>query len=482
MMGKDLYSRLQKKMILLSFLSFLFPGCLRVGPDFKAPETVTQDAWTEKSDRIMLCEELEVGSWWKQYQDETLNCLISFALENNQNLEAAAERILAARAQLGFAIGECFPQTQQAEGSSFKAHLSANASNTLNASRNFIDGVLGFRAAWELDFWGRYYRGVQSAWGDYAASQDDYRDVERILISDIVLAFVQQKTLQNRIIALEKNIAIQYRSAEVCKVRWENGYESELDYAQAVTLWKETVAQKVNKEIELKNLTTSLAILAGLTPEQFDDYFSISPDPLAPPVNISIGYPVQILFQRPDLRRSLDLLYAQCARVGIAVSDLYPRISITGFLGIECASGTHSTFNQKGKRFFSRNSLTFLYGPDFVWPLLNYGRLENKIKEQYAILNEGIALYRNQVLEAFKEVEDALTFFVKSVEETENVEAGFLSAKRAVEIATIQYNEGLADYTRVLNSLQLQVVAEDRLVQTQGNIGLAYAFIYKALY
>lgn len=456
-------------------------GCMHVGPDFKPPETYVQESWTEKSHNFVNENGITIGAWWKHYQDETLNELIAYAMEENYNLEAAAYRILAARANLGFAIGEYFPQTQQIEGSALRTHLSANAPNTLNASRDYWDNILGLRVIWELDFWGRFFRGVQVAYGEYLATKDDYKDVQRILISDIVLAYVQQKTFQKRIATLERNIAIQYRSVEIAKVRWDEGFESELDYAQAVTLWKETVAQKINLEIDLKRVTTSLAILVGLTPEEFNYRFIIDSQPLTIPNIAEVGYPAQILCQRPDLRRSLDLLFAQNARVGIAISDLYPRISFTGFLGFQCAAGTDSTANQNGKHFFSSESLTFFYGPDLVWPVLNYGRLENRIKQQYALLNEGIALYRDQVLVAFKEVEDALTFFAKSIDETASLEQSFKYAKRSVDISTLQYQEGLADYTRVLNSLQLQVAAEDDLAQAQGNIGLAYALIFKSL-
>lgn len=462
-------------------MMLLLTACFRVGPDFESPEATSQESWTEQSSHIAPSEETDLGPWWQNYKDETLNALVDYALEENWKLEAAAYRILAARANLGFAIGEFFPQTQQAEGSLIRDHISANAPNTLGIDRDFLDGISGLRIAWELDFWGRFYRGVQAACGEYAATHEDYRDVQRILISDIVLAYVQYKTFQNRIAILERNVAIQFRSAEIAKVRWEEGYESELDYAQAVTLWKETQAQKTSLEIELKRTLTSIAILAGLTPEEFACEFTINADPLHIPTDAVIGYPAEVLYQRPDLRRSLDLLYAQNARVGIAVSDLFPRISFTGFLGLECASNTHLTANQFGKHFFSRNSLTFFYGPDFAWPILNYGRLENRIKEQYALLNEGIATYRNQVLEAFKEVEDALTFFVKSIEETSELEHSFKYAKRSVDISTLQYQEGLADYSRVLNSLQLQVTVEDETAQAYGNIGLAYANIYKSL-
>ncbi len=248
-----------------------------------------------------------------------------------------------------------------------------------------------------------------------------------------------------------------------------------------MTLWKETQAQKTSLEIELKRTLTSIAILVGLTPEEFACHYEITTEPLHIPADAVIGCPAEVLYRRPDLRRSLDLLFAQCAKVGIAVSDLFPRISFTGFFGLDCGSGAQTTANQLGKQFFSGNSLTFFYGPDFVWPILNYCRLENRVKEQYAILNEGMAIYRNQVLEAYKEVEDALTFFVKSIEETADLEHSFKYAKRSVDISTLQYQEGIADYSRVLNSLQLQVAAEDSMAQALGNIGLAYANIYKAL-
>lgn len=462
-------------------LLLLLSGCMRVGPDFKPPATNKQEAWTAHPHITSMDEGIEIGAWWQNYGDETLNSLVDYALKENYSLEAAANRIIAARANLGFAIGEYFPQTQQAEGSSIRTHISANAPNTLNADRTFLDSILGLRLAWELDFWGRYFRGIQAAYGEYAASQQDYRDVQRLLISDLVLAYVQQKTFQKRIATLDSNISIQRRSAEIAKVRWEGGYDSELDYAQAMTLWKETVAQKMSFEIDLERLTTTIAILLGLTPEEFACRFQIDAQPIDAPSDVAIGYPAQILCQRPDLLRTLNQLYAQCARVGIAVSDLYPRISFTGFIGLDCASDTHSTFNQKGKHFFSRNSLTFFYGPEFFIPVFDYCRTQNLIKEQYALLNEGIALYRNQVIEAYKEVEDALTFYAKSIEETDNLKEAFKYAKRSVDISLLQYQEGLADYTRVLNSLQLQVTAEDSLDQAEGNIGLAYASIFKTL-
>lgn len=463
----------------------LLTGCLRVGPNYKDPAVDTQDSWLPEK-HVDASLEAEINGWWKNYNDETLNALVDYALAENYNLEAAAYAILAARANLGFAIGQYFPQTQQIEGSAFRNHISANAPNTFGIDRDFWDNILGLRIAWEIDIWGRFFRGVQAAYGEYAATEDDYRDMQRILISDVVLDYVQLRTLQKRIDVLDSNIKIQKRSVDIAKVRWQEGYDSELDYAQAVSLWKETMAQKTTLEIELKQMMTSLAILLGLTPEEFirEEFiicFPIGKEPLYVPTDAEINFPAELLGNRPDLARSRDLLFAQTANVGVAIANLFPHISFTGFLGLECASGTHSTANQMGKHFFSRKSLTFFYGPTMTWPVLDYGRLENVVREQYAILNQGIAAYRNQVLGAFKEVEDALTSYAKSIEETENLQDSYKYAKRSVDISILQYQEGLADYSRVLNSLQLQVAAEDSLAQAEGNIGLAYASIFTAL-
>lgn len=454
---------------LLFFSLLVLSGCL-VGPNFRPPLTEIEDVWTEPSDTIVT-EEIETPAWWLSYDDATLNALIDFAMQQNYTLEAAVDRIMAARANLGFAIGEQLPQTFQLEGSALRTHLSENAPNTATINRNFWDIILGLRVAWELDFWGRFYRGVEDAYGQYQGTIDDFEDIKRLLISDIVLAYVELKTIIKRIAILDSNIAIQYRSVQITEARFESGYESQLDNAQAGALWKQTEALKEVLEIEQKQLITSLAILLGVTPETFICLFDIDSEFIHIPDEAVTGFPAQVLCRRPDLRRSLDLLFSQNARVGIAVSDLYPRISFTGFLGFETT----------GKNLFSKSSLTFFYGPSIVWPFFSFGRLENRVREQYALLLDGIALYRNQVLVAYKEVEDALTFFARSIQETNELEEGFAFAKRSVDISTLQYQEGIADYSRVLNSLQLQVAIEDQLAQAQGNIGLAYANIYRAL-
>lgn len=407
--------------VLVLFSLLVLSGCVRVGPNFRPPMTQTEDVWTEPSDTIKT-EEITIPAWWLSYSDDTLNALIDYAMKQNYTVEAAVDRIIAARANLGIAIGEWYPQTFQLEGSAIRTHLSKNAPNTAKINRDYWDLILGFRVIWELDFWGRFYRGIEAAYGEYLGSIDDFEDVKRLVISDIVLAYVELKTVLQRISILESNIAVQYRSVQITEARYESGYESQLDNAQAGALWKQTQSLKEVLEIEEKQFITSLAILLGLTPEAFSCLFNIDSEFIDIPREAITGFPAQILCRRPDLRRSLDLLFSQNALVGVAVSDLYPRISFTGYLGFETT----------GKDFFSKNSLTFFYGPSFVWPFFSFGRIENNIREQYALLCEAIALYRNQVLVAYKEVEDALTFFAKSIKETDELEEGFAFAKRSL--------------------------------------------------
>ncbi len=465
--------------ILLLFIPLIISGCFRVGPDFKFPCVDKQSSWTDTR-AVSLTPSILMGPWWYRYNDPTLNALIDFALMRNYNLKAAGYQIIAARANLGFAAGEQFPQTFQLEGAALRTHISSNAPNTLIIDRNYWDFILGLRIGWELDFWGRFYRGVQQAYGQFLSSEDDFLNVKRILISDIVFAYIQLKTVLQRIKSLDSNIAIQERSAEIAQVRYEGGLDSELDNAQAVSLWKESIAQKETLEISVKQFSTTLAILAGVTPEAFLCLFSIDNNQVEIPTDATVSFPCQILWQRPDLRSTVDLLYAQTAAVGIAVSDLYPHISLLGFFGLE-TSTSHTTANRGSKSLFNAKSITYTFGPSFTWQFFSFGRIENQIIEQCALLKEGIANYRNQVLSVYKEVEDALTFFAESINATRNLEISYKAAKRAVDISTLQYEEGIADFTRVLNSLQLQVDTEDRLAQSQGDIALAYATLYSAL-
>jgi outer membrane protein TolC len=189
-----------------------------------------------------------------------------------------------------------------------------------------------------------------------------------------------------------------------------------------------------------------------------------------------------LLRRRPDIRRAELQAAAQSARIGIARADLFPRFTLLGSIGLHSSEGGGDISNNAGfGDLFNTDSFTYSVGPSFSWPILNYGRLKNKVRVQDARFQQLIVNYQNTVLRAAQEVEDGLVGFLRA-----QVEVGFLSdsvkaAKRSVELSMVQYRDGEVDYQRVLTSQQSLVQEQDRWTATRGEVALNLVATYKAL-
>lgn len=456
----------------------LIPSCGKVGPDWRSPGVSSYYEWTEE-DASITSEEEDLSQWWTQFDDPTLTYLIDSARLSNATLTAKAWRIEEARAALGIAIGEFFPQTQRAFGSHYDVQLSKNGPNTQLADLRFKDALLGFQSAWELDFWGKFRRGIESAEADYSASIEDYRDFLVILTADVASAYFRLKTIEERLLILEDNIRIQARGLEIASARFEAGYVTDLDVQQAKALLKETEARKPLLLLDKVTAENALAVLTGNTPDAMRNLsWEFTPQPF-PPLQLAAGVPADLLCRRPDIRRATMIARSSLARIGIAESDLYPSISISGSIGLESAFSTHSTAGDR--KFFSSDSLFFSYGPSFSWPILNYGRLENQVIRQKAIYYSLLSDLENSVLKAYGEAENALAAFVYFHEQVTYLEEMAQAARRATSLANTQYVEGLADYTRVLTASEKALEAEERLAESKGNIFQSIVATYKSL-
>lgn len=454
------------------------PSCGKVGPDWRSPGVSSYYEWTEE-DASITSDEEDLSQWWTQFDDPTLTYLIESARLSNATLTAKAWRIEEARAALGIAIGEFFPQTQRGFGSYYDVQLSKNGPNTQLADLRFKDALLGFQSSWELDFWGKFRRGIESAEANYSASIEDYRDFLVILTADVASAHFRLKTIEERLQILEDNIRIQARGLEIASARFEAGYVTDLDVQQAKALLKETEARKPLLLLDKVTAENALAVLTGNTPDAMRN-LSCEYSPLpAPPLQLAAGIPADLLCRRPDIRRATMIARSSLARIGIAKSDLYPSISISGSIGLESAFSTHSTAGDR--KFFSSDSLLFSYGPSFSWPILNYGRLENQIIRQKAIYYSLLSDLENSVLKAYGEAENALAAFVYFHEQVAVLEEMAQAARRATSLANTQYVEGLADYTRVLTASEKALEAEELLAESKGNIFQSVVATYKSL-
>ncbi len=454
-------------------------GCA-VGPNFTKPAAPTAKAWLEVDDPKINAERVDYRQWWQTFADPVLNDLVRAAYRQNLPLQVAGLRILEARAQLGIATGSQYPQIQQGRGGFAYTELSENASpiSTLPAqirervNTGFQTWDLGFDAVWELDLWGKYRRGVESAEAALVASVANYDDVLVSVTAEVANAYLAIRTFQERLAIARRNVAVQKRSLEITNVRFKHGATTELDVRQAEALLRSTQASIPQLEIGLQQTKNALSTLLGMPPSDLAAILGGATDIPKPPAQVAVGIPADLLRRRPDIRAAELQAAAQSARIGVALSDLYPSFTLTGSVGVQA---------EDIGNLFKGGSLTGFIGPAFRWNLFNYGRIRNNVRAQDARFQQLIVNYQNAVLSAYQEVENALIAFLRSQQQADLLAQGVNASQRSVDLALIQYRDGAADFTRVLNTQQSLVTAQDRLTETRGDIVRNLVALYKAL-
>ena len=444
----------------------------KVGPNYLRPAAPVAKDWIDADDQRVRQNAEELHRWWMVFDDPTLDGLVVNASQQNLTLRQAGFRVLQARAARAIAAGNFFPQTQNAAGA-----YSRNAVSALNANTSFIQQRfasqwdVGFNLAWELDFWGRFRRAIEAADADLDASVENYDDVLVTLLGDVATTYVRIRTIERQLVLVRTNIQLQKDTLVIAEARFRGGQVSELDVDQARSNLAQTEALVPQYEIQLRQANNELCILLGIPPEDLAATIGAGAIPAAPP-EAAVGVPANLLVERPDVRRAERQVAAQSARVGVAVSELYPHIAVTGTVGFSAAQ-----FNDLFQNLSQQSSV----GPSFQWNLLNYGRLLNNIRLQDARLAELIVAYQSSVLEANKEVENALVAFLRSQQRARSLAISVDAAARAADIALAQYRAGIIDFNRVALIEQNLVSQQDLLAQTQGQIAVGLVETYRAL-
>jgi NodT family efflux transporter outer membrane factor (OMF) lipoprotein len=462
-------------------LAFLVSGCM-VGPDFVKPDAQMEEGWLQQQDLRIKSEPADFSEWWVVFDDAVLDDLIEIASRQNLDLQNAGLRILEARAVLGIAIGSQYPQTQQISGEATANQLSENAPNGAGADKFFYNYQLGFDAAWEFDFWGRFRRGVESANASLYTSLANYDDILVSLIAEVARTYFDIRTLEQRLLFARENVRLQKQSRDVAAARFEFGAESELDVSQAKALLKQTQATVPPIEASLRQAKNALAILLGILPTEVQDILG-PPKPIPTvPIEIAVGIPAELLRRRPDIRLAEFQAAAQSAQIGIAKADLYPSFSLVGSIGLQSSDQGGDLSNRANfSDLFTSGGITYFIGPTLQWPILNYGRLKNNVRVQDARFQQLVVNYQNTVLRAFQDVEDATVGFLRTQEQTGYLSESVEQYRRSAELSLIQYSEGLTTYQRVIDSQRNLTQQEDAFASAAGSVGINLIALYKAL-
>jgi NodT family efflux transporter outer membrane factor (OMF) lipoprotein len=461
--------------------AFLLPvAACTVGPDFVAPLAPLADRYRDVDNRAVQSVGRDYQRWWEVFHDPSLNRLIQIAYNQNLTLLSAGTRVLQARATLGIAIGVSYPQLQQGTGSLLYNRTSAAtplAGPNATPSYFWTDTLAG-QAAWELDFWGKFRRGVESADGIYLASIASYDGALVSLLADVTATYIGIRTTEQLIAIARTNIQRQEQALKIAKAKFQGGGVSELDVFQATNVLEQTRAAIPQLITQLQQGQNALCVLLGVPPQSLGMLLSRSTGRIpSSSRSVVVGIPADLLRRRPDVRAAELAALAQSAQIGVAKAQLYPAISITGTFGGSASSTNGHTLAQ----VVSSKGVAFAAGPSFQWNILNYGQITNNVRLQDALLQQLLVDYQNTVLKAQQEVDDGLATYSQS-----RLQAAFLyrsvqAAIGALKIATEQYGQGATSFTTVLTAEQNQLQAQNSLATASANIALGLTAIFRAL-
>ena len=323
-----------------------------------------------------------------------------------------------------------------------------------------------------MDLFGRLRRSVESADAELAASVEDYRDLLVVLYAEVATNYIDVRTLQQRILSAERNVASQKDTLELVRIRNRVGLVGELDLRQAELNVSRTASFIPSLREALAASVNRTAVLLGEYPNQLHaELREPAPIPL-PEAEVAVGLPVELLRQRPDLRAAERQLAAQSARIGVATADLYPRLALLGSFSFDAISTAS---------WFTSGAQAWNFGPQLRWNLFDGGRIRSNVRAQEALTRQALAGYEQTVLLAVEEVENSLSGYAEERARLEELQRGVRAAEQTVELVQVLYKTGLVDFLNVLDAERSLFEAQDQLLESEGRVAKNLVRVYRAL-
>jgi len=463
--------------VFVAVVSMVATSCM-VGPNYVTPKADVSPAWTPNpviTNRPFS--EAEIY-WWRNLDDPVLDQLIETACRDNLSLQIAGARILETRARLNRSIGNLFPQQQGISGQVNYSQLNSSLLAEIpGVNPDYVSDQVLFGATWEIDFWGKYRRAIQSDRAGFLGSIASYDDAMVTLIADVASTYVNIRTLEERIRVAEKNVDTQKESLRIATAQFNGGETSERDVQQAATRLAQTEAQIPLLNAVLSQNKNGLAVLLGESPGEIDRHLTgPSRIPVAP-AQVTAGIPKDLLRRRPDVQAAGLNAASYSALIGVAKAQMYPAFSLSGEFGYASDNQGNSSLGD----IFNWQNRVVNAGAGVVFPVFNYGRLINQVRVQDAQFEQALLNYQNTVLTAQQEVETGLANFAGQQGALVSLNRAAVAARRSTELAMIQYKAGQTDYTTVTDTEQAQLSVEDDVATTKGNVVLGLISVYRAL-
>jgi NodT family efflux transporter outer membrane factor (OMF) lipoprotein len=328
-------------------------------------------------------------------------------------------------------------------------------------------------SSWEIDLWGRLARGVEAAESELLAQHESLNDIRVTLLADVATTYIQIRVLQQRLIIAQQNLELQKQTLHIVQSRQEAGLVGQLDQSEAESNVAVTSSSIPPLQQELQIALYRLTVLLGQTPNaDFVLESGYGELPMAMVETVSPGMPAELLTRRPDIRKAYFDVMAANAKIGIAVADRLPQLTIRGNISVEARDASV---------LYSANSLAHSVGPGFRWNFLNFGRLKRNIDAREASHQQSIVRYEAAVLRGVQEVESALVEYLRQRQRAIELEKVVVATNRSVEISLARYEQNLITFDRVLDAQRSLATAQGNLATARGDILFALVKTYRTL-
>ncbi len=466
--GRALHSGLTRGLAVL--FGTLWLSACAVGPNYKEPNVPTADKFAGTA-LATYSQEESISRFWEQFNDETLNTLVGDALTANHDLRIALSRFYEARAARGESRFDLAPTITASGGYTEQKYAQVQTGGFVPSEDvKYYDA--GFDAFWELDFFGRIRRNIEARNAELRASQAELHDAQVTVIAEVARTYFELRGQQAQLDVARRNVENQQETLNLTTARLNAGRGTELDTSQAQAQLSRTLGTIAPLEAAVARSIHRLSVLTGREPTALTSTLTASRELPPLPNVVAVGNPADLLRRRPDIRVAERTLAADTARIGIAVADLFPKVTFTGNVGYAAANS--GDLGNSG-------TVTRLIAPGISWAAFDIGRVRAQIAGARAHADGSLARYEQTVLRALEETEDALVTHARSREQLTHVADSAAASRTAARLARARYDGGISDFLTVLDTERTQLEAEDALAQSRTDTATSLVAVYKAL-
>jgi multidrug efflux system outer membrane protein len=464
----DRYSRMVRAAVVA--LAAVLSACA-VGPEYKAPTPETDAAFSGQT-LVETTSGTPEQQWWKVFGDPLLDELMAEALVSSRTLAAAEARLREARAIRREQNWDFVPApTAQASATSQRQSLGGTPGG-FPVQRDYDLYDASFDASWELDLFGRVRRGNQAARAELGAAAASRDEVRMSVLAEVARNYFELRGAQQQLQVAERNAGNQRSALELVQARLDAGRGTALDTARAEAQIETTLSTVPPLEAAVSRARHRIEVLVGRRPGQLTDRLGpVAPMP-ALPATFTLDDPASLLRRRPDMRVAERRLAATSARIGVAVADLFPTITLNGSIGLQALD--FNALDDSGNDYRR-------FGPALSWAFLDIGRVRQQIKAAGARHEEAFANYEQTVLEALEDVENSLSDYSRERRRLTHLAAAAQASVLAADLAAQRFEGGIADFLTSLDAYRTALEAEERLSQSQTAAATALVSLYKAL-